>query len=130
LVAQQTPGSVPAQQTQSFPSGWGILDVSGSAVRLSGNPLDNVNNVFGVKSPGIVLNLSSATIYASAFLCAQRPQQCGAPPTPGAAWIPVNPSFPRSQDVVTVMLNVRDFVAQADASSGTQVPVAWLYDAY
>ncbi|HEY2438494.1 MAG TPA: hypothetical protein VGH93_15030 [Solirubrobacteraceae bacterium] len=121
---------LPAQQTQSFPSGWATLDVSGSVIRLSGNPLDDVNNPLSVDAPGIVLNLSSASIFTSPGLCAQRQQQCGASPSAGAAWIPVNASFLSSQDVVTLQLAVRDFVATADASSGVAVPVSWLYDVY
>jgi hypothetical protein len=124
LSAQQTHPT--AQQSQSFPSGWGVLDVNGSVVRLSGTPLDNVQNAFSVDSPGIILNLSSTQIFASSSLCAQRPQQCS--PSPGAQWIPVNASFLQSQDVVTLQLSVRDFVATADSSSGTAVPVAWVYD--
>jgi hypothetical protein len=120
---------LPAQQAQFFPTGWGELDVSGPVVRLSGNPLDNVNNVFSVASPGIVLNLSSATIYASAALCAQRQQQCGADPMSGPAWFTVPASFLRSQDVVIVQLGVRDTLA-TNMGSSVPIPVAWLYDVY
>ena len=99
-------------------------------VRLSGNPLDSANLLFSVGSPGITVNLSSAAIYASQALCRARQQQCGADPSSGPAWFPVNPGFLRSQDVAVVQLTVRDFVATADSSSGTPVPVAWIYDVY
>jgi hypothetical protein len=104
------------------------VDVSGSTVHLVGSPLDNVNIPFSVgTAPGMVLDLSSATIYLSAAVCAQR--GCAASNYPDWSWIPATAGFLRSQDHVVVGLAVRSGVADADYGAGQPVPVSWVYDA-
>jgi hypothetical protein len=117
---------VAAQEPSSERSGWGVLSVSGSTVHLVGSPLDNVNVVYSVGSPGITLDLSSAAIYASASVCAQR--GCATSANPDAAWIPVNAGVLRDGDSVIVGLAVRLYAADAENRSGQPVPVSWVYD--
>jgi hypothetical protein len=114
-------------QQSSFQPGWGVLAVSGSTVHLTGSPLDNVNFVYSVGTPpGMVLNLSSASIYASAAVCAQR--GCATSDHPDWAWFPVNAGVLRSGDSVVVGLAFRWWSVDAAYRSGQAVPVSWIYD--
>jgi hypothetical protein len=114
-------------QQSSFQPGWGVLAVSGSTVHLTGSPLDNVNFVYSVGTPpGMVLNLSSASIYASASVCAQR--GCATSSYADWSWIPVNAGVLRGGDSVIVGLATRSDAADADYRAGQPVPVSWVYD--
>jgi hypothetical protein len=119
--------AVVAQEPSTSPNGFGVLGISGSTVHLVGTPLDNVNLPYSVgTAPGIMLSFSSASVYASAAVCAQR--GCSNPNYSGWTWIPADPTFLRNGDNVIIGLAVRSDTADADLRAGLPVPVSWIYD--